>query len=942
MNEGRLEVTGEISDLNGMWEFFYSPEPLSIDPKRLPAAAAYTGRMVTPGYWDDHYDLFDEEDFFGLTARFNPDYRPPHFPCGRTLAPHASSSFLIGTGYYRRFLPPLQAGMLATLRVGPAMWGGAVFCNGRCAGRIEGYSTATECALEKLMYSDRPNELIVAVCNLHDDGGAYCRLDGTHDGIDRGARPGQHRGLAAQGYQSERGGIAEGVSLKVTRGAQIVEWFPFFDGRRIRCEFSVRGRTGWQLRWKLSDEQNVLATGTTAKTNWQCDAAAFARWSDRDPKLYRLELELVLDGETVDSVSCMWAPRTFTAAGKNLHLNGQPVYLRGVTEHCYFPESCDPHWDEAKYLRDLGVLKAAGFNFIRCHTWCPPEAFYTACDKLGILVQTELPVVWSWTEAEAIICSIRRHPCAVILCEGNEKIIDETAMTRLRQLADRLHRLAPGMLFNPQEAMRGIEYEFTPDQKTVKAPFRHDPKRLAVTGEFSDVYGSLGGGFFSYEHERFPGAAAVEAMHDIYPRPCLSHEIGILGGYLDFSLETRYANTFIGTGLFEAARRHMQQRGVWKFHRLYYERNCRFVASMRKQLIENLRSCRNITGYDYLGGIDTHWHLTGYPCGIFNEFYEEKFGETIADIRRYNGESVLLLSCGNRRNFRIGAETTLTVSISHYGARPVKNGTVGWGLTDASGRSVASGSWKAPSVACGTVADLGEVRFRFPEKAISAAYVLNVELVYGECSVRNDWRLWAFPNVKDTAPSKCRVTDRLDGETVDFMAAGGSVLLTDGFPCTAFREKFATHCTGRVLGHSGAIPHDHPVWEKFVHDGFADWQFFPLMTGGSTSLVQDEGMPEFAPLLELIPSFKMVYRKSLLSEYEVGTGRLMCCGLHLDSDDPAAPWLEAVLISYLEGEDHVPAPKWDPAALKSRCGKNFPPFRMGNKVDAGGRPLGNH
>ena len=143
---------------------------------------------------------------------------------------------------------------------------------------------------------------------------------------------------------------------------------------------------------------------------------------------------------------------------------------------------------------------------------------------------------------------------------------------------------------------------------------------------------------------------------------------------------------------------------------------------MRKQLIENLRSCRNITGYDYLGGIDTHWHLTGYPCGIFNEFYEEKFGETTADILRYNGESVLLLSCGNRGTFAMGNEVALTVSISHYGEKPVKNGTVRWNLTDAEGQSVASGSWDAPSAECGTVSVLGGMHFQFPKTMVSAGF----------------------------------------------------------------------------------------------------------------------------------------------------------------------------------------------------------------------------
>ena len=276
------------------------------------------------------------------------------------------------------------------------------------------------------MFSDQDNELIIAISNVHDDGGAYWRLDESHDGISRGARPGQHRGLAAQGYQSERGGIAEGVCLKITKQAEITDYFPVSDGQHIHCTVSIRGKSGWLLRWQLLDGKDTIAAGATEKSDWMIDAD-LTRWSDRNPKLYQLRFELELNGEIVDAVSCMWAPRTFEPCGKNLLSNDLPVYLRGVTEHCYFPETCNPHWDEAKYLHDLGVLKQAGFNFTRCHSWCPPEAFFTACDRLGILVQTELPVIWSWTEAEAIIRMIRRHPCAVILCEGNEKIIDETA-----------------------------------------------------------------------------------------------------------------------------------------------------------------------------------------------------------------------------------------------------------------------------------------------------------------------------------------------------------------------------------------------------------------------------------------------------------------------------------------------------------------------------------
>ena len=166
--------------LDGEWEFFYSPQKFDPPISTLPPSKQFTGKMVTPGYWDDNYDLFDEEDFFGLTARFNPDYRKPHFPMARSLMPHASSSFLIGTGFYKkRFIAP-ETFSYAVIHVGPAMWGCSVFCNGNFAGKITGYSTGSRFILEEFILPGQENEIIIAVCNLHDDGGAYHRLDTTH------------------------------------------------------------------------------------------------------------------------------------------------------------------------------------------------------------------------------------------------------------------------------------------------------------------------------------------------------------------------------------------------------------------------------------------------------------------------------------------------------------------------------------------------------------------------------------------------------------------------------------------------------------------------------------------------------------------------------------------------------------------------------------------
>ena len=110
------------------------------------------------------------------------------------------------------------------------------------------------------------------------------------------------------------------------------------------------------------------------------------------------------------------------------------------------------------------------------------------------------------------------------------------------------------------------------------------------------------------------------------------------------------------------------------------------------------------------------------------------------------------------------------------------------------------------------------------------------------------------------------------------------------------------------------------------------------MMRGSNSLMYDKDMPEFAPVFELIPSFKMVKHKSMLSEFVVGKGRLMISGLRFDADDPGAKYMRRVIVEYLASGKFAPAPVWDAEKLAA-AGSSGAIGESGKKIDAGGRPV---
>ena len=109
-------------------------------------------------------------------------------------------------------------------------------------------------------------------------------------------------------------------------------------------------------------------------------------WTPEDPYLYPLELRL---GE--DRVQSYFALRTVSvsrdsAGGPVIALNGKPLFLAGLLDQGYYPGGWSSPVHAEDYERDIMRARELGFNTLRKHIKLEPEAFYYACDRLGMLV----------------------------------------------------------------------------------------------------------------------------------------------------------------------------------------------------------------------------------------------------------------------------------------------------------------------------------------------------------------------------------------------------------------------------------------------------------------------------------------------------------------------------------------------------------------------------
>lgn len=418
----------------------------------------------------------------------------------------------------------------------------------------------------------------------------------------------------------------------------------------------------------------------------------------------------------------------------------------------------------------------------------------------------------------------------------------------------------------------------------------------------------------------------------VYERPILSHEPGIIGNYLNLDLEHRYVGTRIGTDLFASVRRNLDQAGLLGRATLYYRNSCAWMRILRKHVLETARKIGYLAGYDWLGAFDENGLRSGYPCGIMNEFFELKPGESAADVLKYNGESVLLLDQTNRRNFSSGDRFQFEILASLYGGSRLAEGKLRWSLSDDRGRIHRRGEWPLREVRNGMIEKLGSVEGALPDLSQPARITLWAQLSGGQYEIGNDWDFWVFPRsgpmgIAATADAAVlarlgsryrglrpinagdrdgvRIVSGIDHDTLDFLSRGGRVLLLGRGPFPALPTSFRMLTTGRVAGNLATVIEDHPLMRRFPHDGYCDWQFYSMLQEGSAVNFTELEAP-FAAILEVVSSFKLIRKQASLFEWKVGEGRLLVCTLNLDLTDPAAAYLLDTMLGYVQGDDFKP------------------------------------
>ncbi len=147
---------------------------------------------------------------------------------------------------------------------------------------------------------------------------------------------------------------------------------------------------------KIKQKYKTDAEGHV-KAQLHVSSSRLQLWSPDSPKLYKVEITQG-DERIRDEIGF----RTIETRGRQLLLNGKPIFLRGVCAHeetAYTNRRCNSAADADTLL---SWARELGCNFIRLAHYPHNEHAVREAERQGFLLWSEIPVYWtiSWQNAD--------------------------------------------------------------------------------------------------------------------------------------------------------------------------------------------------------------------------------------------------------------------------------------------------------------------------------------------------------------------------------------------------------------------------------------------------------------------------------------------------------------------------------------------------------------
>jgi beta-galactosidase len=275
-------------------------------------------------------------------------------------------------------------------------------------------------------------------------------------------------------------GIYRHVWLKAVEPVHVAQWGTFITtpevntaSAKVKVKTNVTNETGKAAQVTLvtriinnkgteaakTESKQTIEPGASFEFNQELSLKSPELWSVESPALQKAVSEVYVDQQLTDKEETTFGIRSISFDAVNgFRLNGKTLKLKGGCMHQDNGPLGAKAYDRADERR-IELLKASGYNAIRCAHNPPSPAFLEACDRLGMLVIDEAFDAWKngknqsdyhlyfnewWQkDIESMVYRDRNHPSIIMWSSGNEiPNRDKPEVVAVaKMLSDHIHKL---------------------------------------------------------------------------------------------------------------------------------------------------------------------------------------------------------------------------------------------------------------------------------------------------------------------------------------------------------------------------------------------------------------------------------------------------------------------------------------------------------------------
>ncbi|MBR1593005.1 MAG: beta-glucuronidase [Ruminococcus sp.] len=764
--------------------------------------------------------------------------------------------------------------------------------------------------------------------------------------------------------QSDWNGITGDISLIISEknGIKSITPYPCAESKSVRLVFVLENIDnadvniwGSSVDGKLIDTQTYHISAENPEITINIENASL--WDEFSPVVYTLKAAVCGSN---DIKTVRFGMRDIKTDGMNIKLNHKTIYLRGKHDGMLFPLTGAAPTSVEQWHKYLSTIKEWGFNHIRFHTCCPPDAAFKSADMIGMYLQPELPFWGTFAapddenynapEQEYLIKEGRRilktfgsHPSFIMMSLGNELW---GSPERLNEVLAEYHALDDRHLYT----QGSNNFQFYPNIQPNDDFFsgvRLSRERL-IRGSYAQCDAPLGfvqtekpNTSHSFDKMIFPensdkngdNSEEIEIQYgtgvkkvrvngnsgDFIPsKPIITHETGQYCSYPDYDEIKEYTGALKPYNL-EIFRERLKNKNMLSYAEDFHIASGMLAFNCYKLETEAAMRSEYISGFQLLDLQDFSGQGTAL-VGMLNALMQEKSFVRENNIRekwRYFCSDMVILAEIDDFVVTVGQKLKIPVLVRNMCGKTLHDLKIAWS-TDGEQEYI-----YIPRLGQG-LSRVGEIEFTVPFSGLND---IDMRLMTRDGGLTdkplavNYYELWAYPEKNKTDTDGIFIENNVT-RAKKLLSRGEKVLYipdslpesVKGFYCTDFwcypMFRSISESMGREIpvGTLGLlIDNNHPALSRFECRSYSTPQWYNIISHADNAIL-DKTPENFRPIVQTVDNFERNHKLGILYETKYGRGKLMVCTsrLHEISDQPEVKAFFNSIIEYMRSDKFNP------------------------------------